>query len=127
MSINRGFAGTALRAVTPFAAKYTHTTGFAGTALRALPGLRRDSSNRRASQVPRFEQLLARQTEAKYTHSASRVPRFEQLLAPLRGQPDQHARLRRYRASSSYLPESTCVPAAVTASQVPRFEQLLAM
>ena len=56
-----------------------------------------------ASQVPRFEQLLAGNAYGITGRMASQVPRFEQLLALSR-------------------PTSRCA----CASQVPRFEQLLA-
>ena len=56
-----------------------------------------------ASQVPRFEQLLAYADKLLPDHQASQVPRFEQLLADVVDTDALH-----------------------TASQVPRFEQLLA-
>ena len=56
-----------------------------------------------ASQVPRFEQLLALSRQLPQAQGASQVPRFEQLLA------------KNGPVAQSYI-----------ASQVPRFEQLLA-
>ena len=56
-----------------------------------------------ASQVPRFEQLLANHPRWPCGAFASQVPRFEQLLA-----------------------DWSLPPVWLPASQVPRFEQLLA-
>ena len=61
-----------------------------------------------ASQVPRFEQLLANQLCPEAGDVASQVPRFEQLLA-LCGIMRRTFSLRRYRASSSYLPGALLV------------------